>query len=54
MNPPAIPAVKVGISRLTMSEAKAIAYEVLQLPSALEVKDYIAAWLSQRTREHQG
>lgn len=54
MNPPAIPAVKAGISRLTMSEAKAIAHEVLQLPSASEVKDYIAAWLSQKTQEHQG
>jgi phosphocarrier protein FPr len=54
MNPPAIPAVKAAISRLTMSQAKAIAHEVLQLPSALEVKDYIAASLSQRIQEHQG
>ena len=54
MNPPAIPAVKAAISRLTMSEAKAIGHEVLQVPSALEVKDCIAAWLSQTTQEHQG
>jgi phosphocarrier protein FPr len=31
MNPPAIPAVKAAVARLTMSEAEAIAREVLQL-----------------------
>ncbi|NEQ21524.1 MAG: phosphoenolpyruvate--protein phosphotransferase, partial [Microcoleus sp. SIO2G3] len=51
MNPPAIPVVKAAISKLRMSEANAIAHEVLQLPSALEVKDYIATWLSQGTQE---
>ena len=41
MNPPAIPAVKAAISSLTMTEAEAIAREVLQLDSAKAVRDYL-------------
>ena len=41
MNPPAIPAVKAAISQITMTEAEAIAREVLQLDSATAVKDYL-------------
>ncbi|HAJ61760.1 MAG TPA: phosphoenolpyruvate--protein phosphotransferase, partial [Cyanobacteria bacterium UBA8543] len=40
MNPPAIPAVKAAIARLTMEEAEAIASEVLQLDSAQAVRNY--------------
>jgi phosphocarrier protein FPr len=43
MNPPAIWVVKAAISRLTRSEAEAIANAVLQLDSAEAVRDYIAA-----------
>ncbi len=43
MNPPAIWAVKAAISRLTRSEAEAIASAVLQLDSAEAVRDYVAA-----------
>jgi phosphocarrier protein FPr len=42
MNPPAIPAVKAAVARLTMSEAEAIAREVLQLDSANTVRNYVA------------
>jgi phosphocarrier protein FPr len=42
MNPPAIPAVKAAVARLTMSEAEAIAREVLQLDSAHTVRNYVA------------
>jgi phosphoenolpyruvate-protein kinase (PTS system EI component) len=41
MNPPAIPAVKAAISQITMTEAEAIAREVLQLDSAKAVRDYL-------------
>ena len=41
MNPPAIPAVKAAVARLTMSQAEAIAREVLQLDSAEAVRDYV-------------
>jgi phosphocarrier protein FPr len=40
MNAPAIPAVKAGVSRLTMPEAEAIAQAVLQLDSADAVREY--------------
>jgi phosphoenolpyruvate-protein kinase (PTS system EI component) len=42
MNPPAIPAVKAAVARLTMSEAEAIAGEVLELDSANTVRNYVA------------
>jgi phosphocarrier protein FPr len=48
MNPPAIPAVKAAIARLTMSQAEAIARAVLQLDSAEAVRDYVAAQLNSR------
>lgn len=41
MNPPGVPAVKAAIARLTMSQAEAIAREVLQLDSAEAVRDYV-------------
>lgn len=41
MNPPAIPAVKAAVARLTMEEAEAIAREVLQLDSAEAVRDFV-------------
>ena len=50
MNPPAIPAVKAAISQLTMTEAEVIAREVLQLPSADAVREYVNAWLNQMTQ----
>ena len=45
MNPPAIPAVKAAVGRLTMSEAEAIAHAVLKLDSAEAARDYVAARL---------
>jgi phosphocarrier protein FPr len=44
MNPPAIPAVKAAVVRLTISEAEAIASMMLQLDSAEAVRQYVAAW----------
>jgi phosphocarrier protein FPr len=44
MNSSAIPAVKAAIANLTMSEAEAIAFTMLQLDSAEAVKQYVAAW----------
>jgi phosphocarrier protein FPr len=45
MNAPAIPAVKATISKLTMKEAEAIAFNVLQLDCAEEVRQYVAQQL---------
>ncbi len=44
MNPAAIPEVKAAISKLTRSEAEAIAQAMLQLDSAEAVRQYVAAW----------
>jgi phosphocarrier protein FPr len=44
MNPAAIPEVKAAISKLTLSEAEAIAQAMLQLDSAEAVRQYVAAW----------
>jgi phosphoenolpyruvate-protein kinase (PTS system EI component) len=41
MNPPAIPAVKEAISRLTVAEAEAVAEAVLELDSAEAVREYV-------------
>ena len=41
MNPPAIPAVKQAIARLTVAEAEAIAEAVLELDSAEAVREYV-------------
>lgn len=41
MNPPAIPAIKAAVARLTMREAEAIAHAVLQLDSAEAVRNYV-------------
>lgn len=46
MNPPAIPAVKSAIARLSMIEAEAIAHDVLQLHSADAVREYVASYLA--------
>ncbi len=43
MNPPAIPAVKAAITKLTMAEAEAIASTVLKLDSAAVVREYVNA-----------
>lgn len=44
MNSPAIGVVKAAISKLTKSEAEAIASAMLQLDSAEAVRQYVAAW----------
>jgi multiphosphoryl transfer protein len=44
MNPPAIATVKAAIARLTLDDAEAIAYTMLQMESAQAVRQYVAAW----------